>query len=820
MTAPLLEKMKFYIVVPQAATNLVINPTPYRATTGYTAVTGTIAASDVYTRRGPGCIEVTPTTAESGVYFGTVSVTNTENYVFSCDVKGEDGKAMRLRVEDAGGTYTYEETFNATGYWQRKEVTFTAEETASDYRLYVLRDATTGTTVFHVDGFQFEEGTKATTFFSGDTKGFGKAPLEFYWGGTPHASVSYRTADTRAGGALLDIEDYAYEIIATAGLGMGNYAQIYNELASGGAYYQKHIRKPRNFSLILHYHGNNPGDLHDARNTILEAVRPDYTGYEQPLIIRYQGEDISGDEATNPVDIVCIPQFSHQDLPFEPINNRDVLNFTVLASYLQGAYKEGKELDLNIELTDANYFIMRDKTGVWSIPNNAGSGIANSVFDLEEANNGDVIIGAYGVNHGGVAEADYLCKWTGSAIESVTGSADFNSYVFALDIDASGNIYICGEFTGAGDANGNRIVKWDGTNLSSLGTGLSGASVRIRSMAIEPNTGYVYVAGDFTEIGGVAGTANIAYWDGTAWNALATGLNDTVEQIKFSPDGKLYAVGSFTNADGVNGDFLCYWDGSAFHMVGDTELIGNPCTLAFDSFGRLYIGAISYTNIGGNPNADFIARWNGSSWENLGTGMNQSVTNIEVFDDVVYAMGFFTEAGGVPVYDVAKWENGAWKPLSIGLGSGSVNKVLKTKSGDFYIGYSGSGTVYGASQATVTNTGNTNVYPTIEVTGAGILQTIENVTTGKSITFNDLNLQEGETVTLKLDPIDIQMTSTWAGRGNLLKYINPGSDLGQFYLRPGDNYIAFFMPSGTTTETKAYIYWTPKFWNLEGSRYE
>jgi hypothetical protein len=52
------------------------------------------------------------------------------------------------------------------------------------------------------------------------------------------------------------------------------------------------------------------------------------------------------------------------------------------------------------------------------------------------------------------------------------------------------------------------------------------------------------------------------------------------------------------------------------------------------------------------------------------------------------------------------------------------------------------------------------------------------------------------------------------------KYVNPGSDIGSFYLKPGTNYISLFMPSGTTAATQAFIYWTPKFWNIEGSRYE
>ena len=120
----------------------------------------------------------------------------------------------------------------------------------------------------------------------------------------------------------------------------------------------------------------------------------------------------------------------------------------------------------------------------------------------------------------------------------------------------------------------------------------------------------------------------------------------------------------------------------------------------------------------------------------------------------------------------------------------------------------------------VTNGGNAKIYPKIEVEGPGVLQSITNYTTGKEIQFDGLTLQTGEIITLDLDPTDIKYTSTWKDRGRLLKYINPGSDTGQFYLKPGTNYISLFMPSGTDANTQAFIYYTPKFWNLEGSRYE
>jgi hypothetical protein len=321
-------------------------------------------------------------------------------------------------------------------------------------------------------------------------------------------------------------------------------------------------------------------------------------------------------------------------------------------------------------------------------------------------------------------------------------------------------------------------------------------------------------------MGGVANTSKIAYWNGSAWAALSTGLNGSVLAMEFSPNGDLYIAGSFTNADGTNGDYICYWDGTAFHMLGDTELSAFIEDMTLDENGVVYATG-EFTNAGGDSDANYIARFKGNKWEALGTGLNAKGQSIDIKGDKLIVSGNFTNAGGLDVLGIATWSGGAWgsfifqQPSTTGI----IQDILITNNNVFIAG-SFSSTIVTNDSVQCTNSGNANVYPTIEITGPGVLQSITNYTTGREIQFDGLTLQAGEIVTLKLDPTDIDMTSTWTGRGNLLKYVNPGSDLGQFYLKPDTNYISLFMPSGTTAATKAYIYWTPKFWNIEGSRYE
>jgi hypothetical protein len=134
------------------------------------------------------------------------------------------------------------------------------------------------------------------------------------------------------------------------------------------------------------------------------------------------------------------------------------------------------------------------------------------------------------------------------------------------------------------------------------------------------------------------------------------------------------------------------------------------------------------------------------------------------------------------------------------------------------------GTAYTSAAESLTteafNSGNALVYPIIEVEGPGVLQSINNFTTGKSISFDDLTLQSDEIITMNLAPTNLSITSSWSERGNVLRYVNPGSNLSNFYMKPGYNAVNLFMPSGTSAATKAYLFWIPRFWNIEGSRYE
>ena len=838
MTA--LEQMKYWIIVPKYAENQIKNPTFAHPefVAGWTASGGTVASSGDGARWGAYSAKVTPNSGvQSYAYYSGLKVTANLPYTFSCYVKGVAGQAMRIQIRQTT-TIKATKQFTATGYWQRVEVSYTPTVTATDYRVYVVRDVVASTAPFYVDGCQFEQDSKASTFFDGYFPGC-------HWTGAIRNSTSARSDNTGLGGELLCINDYA-KVLSVHGFGMGDWNQIMTKMTSGGDLYQTHIRKSRNISMVLAYSGNNQGELQANRKVILDALRPDllsnlpvreqfginmpgtWRGHEQ-RIIRYQGFDANGNEATEPIDIVCVFQPSHADTPDTPVFQKDILNFTVPSGLFQGAYQEGKELDLYADFP-AEFIVKRDPDGNWCKWTGTAyasliTGLNGLVLCAAEAPDGKIYVGGDFTNAGGVAEADYLARWNPitEAWEAVI--AGINNYIWCMAFGANGDLYIGGSFTDLGSANGDRIVKItglepDGTpTIHALGTGI--ADGYCRSIVIDAN-GDVYAGGSFTSAGGVANTSHIAKWNGTVWSAIATGLNNIVNILAFAPNGDLYIGGAFTDAAYP---YLCKWNGTAFSVVrANTDINGFVYALAFGSTGYLYVGG-AFTNAGGVANADYIAKWSGSAWESLGTGLNESALYVLVDSGKVYVSGAFTSAGGLTLTDrVAVWSNGAWQPLDIDLpGLGVVYSILPASDGSLYIGGAFSTAVSSEnarSGQVVPNlnvaSASANTYPFIAVNGPGTLKSITNYTTGKSVMFDGLTLQAGEWISLSFDPLNLQFKGGWEGRGNLMRYVVPGSDYGDFYLKPGGNALSLFM-TDTDANTNAFIHWTPLFWGLDGA---
>jgi len=83
-------------------------------------------------------------------------------------------------------------------------------------------------------------------------------------------------------------------------------------------------------------------------------------------------------------------------------------------------------------------------------------------------------------------------------------------WVYATVTDASGNLYVGGAFTVAGDVVVKYIAKWDGTHWSALGTGMNNP---VYAPAVSGSD--LYAGGSFETAGGKA-SCRIAQWHAPA----------------------------------------------------------------------------------------------------------------------------------------------------------------------------------------------------------------------------------------------------------------------------------------------------------------
>ncbi|MGY3089509.1 hypothetical protein ACVWYF_002557 [Hymenobacter sp. UYAg731] len=315
----------------------------------------------------------------------------------------------------------------------------------------------------------------------------------------------------------------------------------------------------------------------------------------------------------------------------------------------------------------------------------------------------DVYVGG-GFGAVGNIKANGVAKWNGTAWSSLgVGTANgVNGTVYALAVAGNGDVYAGGDFSQAGGAAANRVARWNGTAWSSLGTGTANgvgmAGNAVYALAVAGN-GDVYAGGLFQQAGGA--TANhVARWNGTAWSSLGTGtangLNDRVMALVVAGNGDVYVGGFFTFINsGGQANRVARWDGTAWNSLGTgiTNGVGDRVqALAVAGNGDVYVGGnFSYA---GGVVASRVAKWNGTAWSGLGTGtsnvLNGPVNALALAGNGdIYAGGEFSQASGAAANRVARWNGTAWSSLSTGTGNG-VNDVVKALAvagnGDVYAG--------------------------------------------------------------------------------------------------------------------------------------
>ncbi|MBI1304758.1 MAG: hypothetical protein GC172_13380 [Phycisphaera sp.] len=316
-----------------------------------------------------------------------------------------------------------------------------------------------------------------------------------------------------------------------------------------------------------------------------------------------------------------------------------------------------------------------------------GSGMKGQVSSLAVLPNGDLVAGGSFTRAGGVV-ANRIARWDGSSwspLGSGVSAGTSLTFVDALSVLSNGDLVAGGNFTAADGAEANNIARWNGSSWAPLSPA-SGLSSAVYAFAALPS-GDLVMGGDFTAAAGV--TVNrIARLNGSSWSPFGSGVSagtagTFVSALSVLSNGDLVAGGNFTAADGAKANNIARWDGSSWASLG-SGVDSSVFALAELPNGDVVAGGF-FTTAGGAA-ANRIARWDGSSWHELGSGMNDTVRALTVLPngDIV-AGGNFTTASGVVANRIARWDGSSWAPLGSGM-NGTVRALTVLPNGDLVAG--------------------------------------------------------------------------------------------------------------------------------------
>lgn len=813
----------FSVLIPIARTNLITNPSFELDTTGWTAAGGaSIARVTTQQAVGIASCQITMSGANDGVRHAGLAMVAGELRAVSCMFRGTAGRRYRCQIEDGGGGTTSRVLITATGRWQELRWYCSTQTTATYY--FFVGALAAGADVVYLDAVQVEQiqpGETGSTYIDGDQLGLIAQPAlpAYGWNGSPHASTSYRSAQTRAGGMIMNFDLAQLVLTAVIGLGLAPVAHVVSPYAQlDGAAYDRTRLTERAFSLVGRIDAANDGARSRALALLEDWLSRDRIATQQPLRLRYERFD--GFTPTSEIAQIDALYTAGLEGAIDSRSGAAVpLQFALFAPYVTAVREEGGPLAVQQTIANANRVLMRTAGGQWQA---LGVGITgNNINAIAIGPDGSVYVGGDFTN-AGTSGADYLARWDGSTWAVVGSATALNGAVRALAFDSAGKLYIGGDFMNAGgNANADFVATWDGSSWGALGTGMNNT---VQALHVAPD-GSVYAGGAFTLAGGVANTVRVAKWNGSAWLALSTGANNIVYALATGADGRVYAGGVFTVIGGVSTNAIAAWTGAAWTTVGSSAS-SDPFTATKAVYallalrdGRLLAGG-DFTGTG----ISRIAAWNGSTWAGLGNGVAGPSTAVTALaqraDGAILVGGTFGALAGTnppPILpELALWNGSTFVALEVDIpgtaGSNAVNAITVAPSGAIYLGFDAAGSALAGQLTTIVNSGQGRAYPIVTLfggpSGTYPVYALANLTTGRTIYLN-LSLNARETVVINFDPLRLSAVSDF--RGDVLSTIVLGSQEADFFVQPGPNVFSLmaFDPSASAT-----IRWRPTFQSL------
>ena len=684
------------------------------------------------------------------------------------------------------------------------------------------------------DGFQVEDSYSAddlSTYFDGDTRGC-------FFAGVPHQSVSVRPLGCRSGGVEVSLSDYMH-ITGMTGAGMCDVLNVTipNGLLGSSAY-QRSIRQPRAMNILGTIFppesGGTIDDLHGSQLNLEMLLNPHTSMPQEPERLVYS----SGVPGSKELTIDGLYEGGLEFSSLEGLTLGSVpLRFNCpdsrFAERLEKVSAElvGMEVDTNQSCAYRPPF---DPNGIGAFQG-VGTSALNALPDCLEwifppqnahYNTNPQCLLAGGFTGGGGGSAVALRTFDPTNIAAgvpyvTTNSALAVPHIYAVAQAGAGNKYV---WMGGDDAGSGYLYRLDLTLASGQYTvPFAAVDGIVRALAYDPTTDTLYVGGDFANpyahLFKVTGASGASPTVAAVTGSLVVGAA-SVRRLCLRGDGRLYAC--------VNTAAACYvlwYTGSAWATIGTLgAALGQP-HMMWGSDGYLYLSNETHASVAPGATSAGLARYNGSSWEPVGDASWYDVIGMG-FDTTgrLHICGGITgSVAGAPNpdsgthghYAVCEGRSLHVEAL-VPTGAFTNAFLLATNPFDgsiFVAGYTDSVPSIPAS-TTVTYTGTAPCPVRLiyrRTSTAGCLGSIRNERTGQGVYFNGLLVGANETVYVDMISNEARVWSDQ--RPDLMSFVAPISDIGNFALFPGENYIQMIDDGGGN----GYLVYTPRHYSIDGA---
>ena len=296
--------------------------------------------------------------------------------------------------------------------------------------------------------------------------------------------------------------------------------------------------------------------------------------------------------------------------------------------------------------------------------------------------------------------------------------AGVNDIVRVLYFDSTTNkLYVGGSFTQVDSLSIKCIAKWDGNKWDSLAGGMeSGGSVN--SIIRFQDTLYAGGMIDYAFYNGIEKRINgLAKWNGVFWDSIPNSFHPSgsIWQMKIQ-NGLLYLVGAFDSVANFRSKYTVAFDGNNWLSIGIPNVVYNSPGAAtscvfynnefyiggsfndssysifdFASFdnnnwinhcsatacgkidalavynNEIYLSGIYFVGPG-----QHIMKYDGTTFSAINGDLDWRAFNLKVINNLLFAVGGFNTAGGLPASKIAFWDGQSWHPFSNDIFDGDI----------------------------------------------------------------------------------------------------------------------------------------------------